>query len=658
MSKHWPLLLLLLIPVLMFPGAIPGERVVSADDHLSVHHAYQTEAGGRVRHPHLSDPALQFKSLRVAIEDSVTVGEIPFWNPAIWAGAPLLGDAQSMVGSPVTWIHLLLPPHIAPDVSVAWLLLWVGLGSALLVLSMGGSPWGATIAGAAAMTNPYMSVWLLHPHAATAVWLPWILLGLSRRSPGITAIAVAGLLMGGHPETAFHVGLLVTAALILHFRWWQGACWMAVGLAVSAPIWLPFVEEVHRSATLHAHGGNTLQPLQLLDLLWPGFHGHPAIETWDQRQWSWADGRIHPGIATLLLAAWSLHSKRHRWLLGLWLAALVVSVAGMPGPLNHARLAGISSLLIAISAGTSAPKRWAPLALAAVVSTGIWAGWHDQGSLKPADHDPPGAPWTEALKQRVQTDRVIGLDWALQPNTGALVGLRDLRGYDLPVSTDTERMQMMLNPRPVRPWFRLDEVPPTKLLQFLAVKFVLSPNPLPNPVDLGPAPLYVTEIPERMGRVWAVTAPRKAPDAHRSGQLLLQATDPISNPPVEGLNGNWPTVGTAHAIEAFQETPNTIRFRVDLTEPSVAIVADSWHPGWSVTVNGDSAKALRVGGIVRGVQLPAGPHHVAWTFKPQSWPYAWIAFWLGLFALMASAIKNHFRQSKHRISEPKITKPV
>ncbi|MCK6519404.1 hypothetical protein L6R46_30600 [Myxococcota bacterium] len=31
---------------------------VSADDHLSVHHAFQSEPGGRVRHPQLSDPAV------------------------------------------------------------------------------------------------------------------------------------------------------------------------------------------------------------------------------------------------------------------------------------------------------------------------------------------------------------------------------------------------------------------------------------------------------------------------------------------------------------------------------------------------------------------------------------------------------------------------
>ncbi len=58
--RAWtPILLIFLVPTLLFLGAIPGPDVVSADDHLSVHHAFQEEAGGEVWNPHLSDPALQ-----------------------------------------------------------------------------------------------------------------------------------------------------------------------------------------------------------------------------------------------------------------------------------------------------------------------------------------------------------------------------------------------------------------------------------------------------------------------------------------------------------------------------------------------------------------------------------------------------------------------
>lgn len=657
MHKHWPLLLLLLIPMMMFPGAIPGDRVVSANDHLSVHHAFQTEPGGRVRNPHLSDPALQFRALESAVSRALKAGELPLWNPMIWAGAPLLGDAQSMVGSPATWLRIGLPETLGSDAAVFWILGWVGLGSALLATSLGATPWGAAIAGAAAMTSPYISVWLLHPHAATAVWLPWILLGLHRRSPTVTSLATAGLLMGGHPETAVHVGMVVGAALLVRFRWWMGAAWLAVGAALSAPVWMPFVEEVLRSSTVHAHGGNTLATSQLLDLLWPSIHGHPALETWTARQWSWADGRIHPGLGTLVLAAITLGAARERWLWGLWLGGLVIAVFGMPGPLNHARLGGLVTLLLAISAGLAPLRRWTWIGVAAVAATGIWAGWSDQGSLSVTEHNPEPAPWTSRLAAHVGTDRVLGLNWALQPNTGSLVGIRDLRGYDLPVSMDTERLQTLLNPRPIRPWFRVDAEPPTPLLRFLGVRAVVSPDPIHPAMELGAAPLFARSVEGGLGRAWLATAPRSAADASVSARMLMASKDPVAHPPVEGLSGAWPQTGSPIPVQHIRETSNTIELTVRSPTGAIAVISDSWHPGWSVTVNGQPADALRVGGVVRGVLVEAGVHTIRWSFTPTTWGAAWLLWAFGLTFLAGHAVRR-WRGSFGASNPVKSVKPV
>ena len=129
----------MLVLPLRFPGALPGPRVVSADDHLTVHHAFQdARAGGTVHHPHLSDPALQFKALQRRTVASLRRGEAPLWNPDLYAGAPLLADGQSMPASPVTWLRALLPEDLAQDLGVSWVLLWLGLGTALLAAARAG----------------------------------------------------------------------------------------------------------------------------------------------------------------------------------------------------------------------------------------------------------------------------------------------------------------------------------------------------------------------------------------------------------------------------------------------------------------------------------------------------------------------------------------
>ena len=629
----------------MFPGAIPGPQVVSADDHLTVHHAFQTEAGGRVRHPHLSDPALQFKALRGAVKASYEAGEVPLWNPAIWAGAPLLGDSQSMVGSPVTWLHILLPKHLGPDAAVVWLLLWIGLGGALLARELGCGVWGAATAGAASMTAPFLSVWLLHPHAATLVWLPWLLLGLERRSRLGTALATAGLLMGGHPETAAHIGILALAILFFRHRWWAGLVWMTIGMGLAAPIWLPFVEEVLRSATLAAHGGNTLAGAQLLDLVWPGFHGHPATETWSHSGWSWADGRLHPGLATLALALLAIRSGRGRWLLGLWAIAVLVSLTGMPGPLNHARFGSLAASLVAIAAGMGVREKWGPAALIAVMATGVWGGWHDQSSLPHNEHDPSPAPWTAELKTHVDDGRVIGLGWALQPNTGALAGLQDLRGYDLPVSLDTERLQMLLNPRPIRPWFRIDNAPPERLLRFASVRAMLSPEPLTPALDLGPSPIFARSIAAPSPRAWKATAPRAASTPEAAAKMVLHGEDPSQHPPVEGLIGEWPRQGSLTTATGLSIGLNEVQFDVTGNEPGIAVLSDSWHPGWSVTVDDQPAQALRVGGVFRGVAVSGGTHSVHWKFLPWGWRIGKAVLMGCIFLLLTPLIVTRVRRN-------------
>ena len=469
------------------------------------------------------------------------------------------------------------------------------------------------------MTAPFLSVWLLHPHAATLVWLPWLLLGLERRSRIGTTLATAGLLMGGHPETAAHIGMIALALLVFRHRWWGGLMWMVLGLGLAAPIWLPFVEEVLRSATLSAHGGNTLALPQIVDLVWPGFHGHPATETWNHREWSWADGRLNPGVATLALALFAFHKRRGRWLLGVWAIALIVSFTGMPGPLNHARFGSLAASLVAIAAGLGVRERWGPLALAAVIGTGIWGGWHDQASLPQNEHNPTPAPWTEQLSDHVKDGRVIGLGWALQPNTGALAGLQDLRGYDLPVSVDTERLQMLLNPRPIRPWFRIDTAPPERLLRFASVRAMVSPEPLTPALSLGPSPIFARTIAEPTPRAWKATAPRAASTPSEAAQMLLGGDDPSLHPPVEGLTGTWPVQGSIIPATDVQVGLNEVRFDVTGDQPGIAVLSDSWHPGWAVTVDEQPAQALRVGGVFRGVRVSEGLHTVHWKFQPWGW---------------------------------------
>lgn len=655
------LLVVLLLPLLLFPAAWLGGAVVSADDHLYVHDAWARPDAPPQHNPHLSDPAVQLAPLRQRVVQELAQGRAPLWNPDIFAGAPLLADAQSAPLSPPTLLRLLLPEAIAQDLGVAWVIAWTALGTALLLRRLGAGPWGMAIGAVAAGTGPYIGVWLLHPHAASFAWIPWLLLALEARRGGLLALCVLGLVAGGHPATVVHGLVLAIGWWLLRQRDLRGLLGLLTGALLAAPLWLPVAEQLQRSATFAARRGATLVPAQALDLLWPGWLGHPARETW-QGPGAWIDGQLHPGLLVLPLALLALRRPLGRGLWLAWVAALLVAFVGLPLPGNHPRIASEAAWLLAVAAGLGVAvpvARWraaGPLLLAGVLATGLWARRDDQGTIPVAAHDPAPAAWVLALRDTLgcpepgsedggaDCRRVLGLQHALQPNLGARAGLRDLRGYDLPVSRDTERLMAALDPRLQRPWFQVGEPPPAPLLDLASVQALVSPTPLSDAQraarpDLQawtqPAPSAVYLRPDPGPRAWLATA---ALPASSPGQALRAAAgDPAvrSRPPVEGLSGTWPETGEERPVVAVEHGGSEVVAIVQPTARSLLVLADAWAPGWEVEVDGRARPILRVAGVFRGVEVGPGDRDVRFTYRPWGWLLGLRLAALGLLLLLA-----------------------
>jgi uncharacterized membrane protein YfhO len=70
----------------------------------------------------------------------------------------------------------------------------------------------------------------------------------------------------------------------------------------------------------------------------------------------------------------------------------------------------------------------------------------------------------------------------------------------------------------------------------------------------------------------------------------------------------------------IREQPCEIEISATMETPGVLVLSDSWHPGWSATVNGQPQPILRCNTAVRGVALPAGTHRVVMRFRPVTLP--------------------------------------
>jgi hypothetical protein len=82
---------------------------------------------------------------------------------------------------------------------------------------------------------------------------------------------------------------------------------------------------------------------------------------------------------------------------------------------------------------------------------------------------------------------------------------------------------------------------------------------------------------------------------------------------------------------------------VSADQPRLLVVSGADYPGWSVTVNGESADIVRHLGFFRAVQVPAGDSTVVFTYAPPWWPMvplaggvAWVGWLAALVVLWAT----------------------
>ncbi len=224
----------------------------------------------------------------------------PLWDPYLFSGYPLLGNGQSAPFSPF-FLATLFVPLPKQIVAMAGLKLFVALLFGFLLIrrervSDAAAVFGSVLFAFAIFNN----VFLYYPMTAVTLLLPAAAYGvlLSLRRPAgapfvLVAIVVASLLAGGHPESVFHVAVGVIALVIIE---WIAPQWSAerfsardflrvttaalLGLAISAPAWVPVVEQARMSLrvlTLKVVNSGVPFPANTLwAMVNPDGYGNPA----------------------------------------------------------------------------------------------------------------------------------------------------------------------------------------------------------------------------------------------------------------------------------------------------------------------------------------------------------------------------------------------
>jgi len=300
--------------------------------------------------PLLSDPVYQFLPWDRVARNAWGDRGPPLWNPLGGLGAPFVGNPQAAVLDPIRLAGATVGSRRAPALR-AWLrLALAGLFCFGLLRSFGAGRAGAFLGAAAFEVGGFLVPWLTHPHAGAALFLPavvWagerVLRGGGRAAMAGLALAQAGHLLAGHPQTSLH---LVTVALVYWLvrargaglrSWARLAIALLAGALLAAPVLLPFIEAIRGSVTfadrLRGPWEAALPPRTAATFVIPRLFGWPLEGDW-RGPLNANEAVLYFGVIPWLLAPFALLDARHRrTALGLTvvLALSAAAAYGLPG---------------------------------------------------------------------------------------------------------------------------------------------------------------------------------------------------------------------------------------------------------------------------------------------------------------------------------------
>ena len=247
------------------------------------------------------DEAHTFHPLAVAAKSDILNGELPLWNPYSYGGHVMLGDQQTALLYPLTWVGVIFPLDWAWGPMLLLKLLIAAMGVFAFARGVGVRQGGALLAGTVFMLSAPILGWLQWPHSTVFALVGWLFLATERltrsgswRDFGFVSLVVALAVLAGHPESAilnslaaFAYALAVlfvdrrrrASALagirkLLMYVLAQGFGLLAAGAAVM-PFYEAYVKSIEKTA--HKYQATAwLQPWDVLLYFMPDLYGRPG----------------------------------------------------------------------------------------------------------------------------------------------------------------------------------------------------------------------------------------------------------------------------------------------------------------------------------------------------------------------------------------------
>jgi hypothetical protein len=670
----WPVVALAFTLTLAFVPVFSKEVPVPLDEVLRGYPYRGVIGAVTPRNPLTNDTVKQILPWMQVAREELLGGRLPLWNRYHFSGYPLLGNGQSAPFAPI-FLATLFVPLPGQLVAMAGLKIFLALIFGWLFLRDEGLSSAAALFGSAVFAfSVFQTVYLYYPMTTVTSLLPAAAFAVrgcmrfrERRWMVLLALVTAAVAAGGHPESAVHVGIgclvilglecgdrshrfssrepqlvrpggkAVTAVAAL-----QTVIAASYGLALSAPAWLPVVEQALlsvRAASLATTPHAAMNPLIAWLFLNPNGFGNPVHGNWN---WIYNYSSAAPTYLGLIPLALAFSARKKRDLLLLAICILLFLVAMNWTFVGHAlnaipplsliaqdRLRFVILFFVAWLAARSLGDRRVLLPGLALLAAATWLlrvkwnaplGWHSASgvialavflllvAVKPrlsaaaacvavivelfAFNHGFNVPVTRAyyrpalaILEKLQElskgepSRIVAHDWTFLPNAAAQYGFEDVRGHDpMALASYAAFFKQFAVDDPASDVLRVQNVD-HPALPFLGVRFLLT-----DPT-FTPSPQWQLRYEGPDGRLYESTQWQR--------RFFGDAT-----------------IGTI-----TQHSPT--RLTVDIDAPQETLIQSSqvFAPGWRVD---GALSTVRLHDTFIGFRVAAGKHRITVRYLPWS----------------------------------------
>ena len=560
--------------------------------------------------------------LRFLAAGRIQEGALPFWNPYVFSGIPMLANPQAGIFYPGSLLFWLFPVGWAFTAFTAAHVFWAALGTFLWARSGRIDRLGAFALAAAFAFSPFLLYRIpqgVPTHLVGLSFIPWCWMAFRANRPWLLGGLWAIQVFGAHPQFPFLNALAMGLYALLQPKsrlpiLIKGGA-LAVGLSLIqlAPL-LRFAAASSRGDLPEFFFNAYSQPLSALaTLLCPIYWGDPLRGTFASLPSEfYEEYALYIGIVPLLLAVFALANRKAWFGWGLASAGVLLA-AGRNNP-----LAGILGMLPLIGYSRT-PARFSVWTLWGLLIAASW-GWKRLTNSK----------WKAVLSLLVFIDLFF---WA-----GHSISFKDAR----PLLQPSAMMQKSLAGRDIRFATDPEIANPNKAMLYRASnvngydafflgRYVNYAYRAEGKPAADPSRSYLTKVnsPElrslgvayfldKNARLQKATAPLPIARLEHDGTALA-----VGNPSPE----HWTVQGTAK-------------------EAGRLLLAVPFYPGWRAWVNGSPVTPALYDELIQSVAIPAGQFRATFRFEPLGWPLLVslaAIFWL-LWILSGFRIATRWRR--------------